>query len=146
MFLFFSLAECFAYTLLNGSGRARTFPNRAYFLCDSRLDGWYRAGDQITDSCVPYGHCGTGFPGWLNGSHPTVADGAVNRSICFTSRGCCYFQLTLLFVTAEDSLFTNSNGLVFVTYVTVATDCQVLHQAKLRSVLITCAEINVDHV
>ena len=52
------------------------------------------------------------------------------------------FQLPSPFVTAEDSSFTNSNEHLFVSrcplHVTVATDCQVLHQVKLCSVLITC--------
>ena len=52
------------------------------------------------------------------------------------------FQLLSPFVTAEDSSFTNSNEHLFVSrsplHVTVATDCQVLHQVKLRSVITTC--------
>ena len=52
------------------------------------------------------------------------------------------FQLPSPFVTAEDSSFTNSKEHLFVSrcplHVTVATDCQVLHQVKLCSVLITC--------
>ena len=27
--------------------------------------------------------CGTDAPGWLNGTHPTVAEGIVERQICF---------------------------------------------------------------
>ena len=38
----------------------------------------------MADACVHFGHCGTNWPGWLNGSHPAVADGAVQRKVCFT--------------------------------------------------------------
>ena len=27
--------------------------------------------------------CGTGAPGWLNGHHPSEADGEVDREVCF---------------------------------------------------------------
>ncbi|CAH3115354.1 unnamed protein product, partial [Porites lobata] len=96
----FALVECLNYTFLNESNRARTFYSSSFSeKCDSSLDGWYRfggsAGDHMADSCIPRSHCGTDMPGWLNGSHPTVADGAVNRSVCFSAAcplpdRCCY--------------------------------------------------------
>ena len=95
----FILVECLTYTFLNESNRARTFYSSSFEKCDSSLDGWYRfggsAGNQMADSCIPRSHCGTDMPGWLNGSHPTEADGAVNRSVCFSAAcprpdGCCY--------------------------------------------------------
>ena len=96
----FALVECLNYTFLNESNRARTFYSSSFYeKCDSSLDGWYRfggsAGDHMADSCIPRSHCGTDMPGWLNGSHPTVADGAVNRSVCFSAAcplpdRCCY--------------------------------------------------------
>ena len=49
--------------------------------------GWYRfsgaAGDRMPTSPPPTWSCGTHAPGWLNGSHPTVADGIVSRQICY---------------------------------------------------------------
>ena len=59
---------------------------------------WYRfsgaAGNQMAESCVDISHCGTYVPGWLNGSHPTVNEGAVQRRVCFTFRGnCCFFPV-----------------------------------------------------
>ena len=49
---------------------------------------WYRfsgaAGNQMAESCVDRYRCGTYFPGWLNGSHPTVNEGAVQRRVCFS--------------------------------------------------------------
>ena len=37
----------------------------------------------MAESCVDRYHCGAYFPGWLNGSHPAVDDGAVQRRVCF---------------------------------------------------------------
>ena len=57
------------------------------------VPGWYRfqgaAGFRIADKCVPMDHCGTRYPGWLNGTHPTVAEGAVLRRVCFSTYQCC---------------------------------------------------------
>ena len=33
---------------------------------------------------VPRQRCGTVNSGWLNGAHPTVEDGEVRRSVCFS--------------------------------------------------------------
>ena len=47
----------------------------------------------MAESCVNKSHCGTDAPGWLNGAHPTVADGVVQREVCFSSFGsCCYYS------------------------------------------------------
>ena len=86
--------ECFNYTLLNDSNRARTYKNNDVPCTDSALSGWYRfggeAGIQMANSCVQMNHCGAIFPGWLSGGHPAVADGTVVRKVCLTSRqGCC---------------------------------------------------------
>ena len=32
-------------------------------------------------------HCGTTFPGWLNGNHPTENGLIVDRQVCFTRSG-----------------------------------------------------------
>ena len=41
---------------------------------------------------VPAFRCGTDWSGWLDGSHPTVEDGEVQRKVCFSGRdtGCRY--------------------------------------------------------
>ena len=64
--------------------------------CDNNLNyGWYRflniSGITMPTTCPPRDTCGTTFPGWLNGDHPTVEDGEVSRTVCFTRslRRCC---------------------------------------------------------
>ena len=43
--------------------------------------------------CVQRNQCGTHAPGWLSGAHPTVAEGAVQRKVCFHwSSGCCQWS------------------------------------------------------
>ncbi len=56
--------------------------------------GWYRfgggAGSKIATSCVPTYRCGTSASGWMNGTHPTVAQGKVTRKACYnTFNKCC---------------------------------------------------------
>ena len=47
----------------------------------------------MPESCVNTGHCGTHGPGWLNGSHPSMDEGAVRRKVCFHWRSlCCLFE------------------------------------------------------
>ena len=71
-------------------------------LCDSMLSGWYRfsggAGTQMAEACRKMYSCSTNSSGWLNGTHPTVAEGIVQRKVCFLQRvsqffnGCCYYS------------------------------------------------------
>ena len=64
------------------------------YQCDYQLpSGWYRfrgaAGTEMPTSCVGNYRCGSYAPGWLSGSHPSVAGGAVNATVCFHYFGCC---------------------------------------------------------
>lgn len=49
--------------------------------------GWYRiagpAGTALPEATPGTYACGTDAPGWLNGAHPSVADGIVSRQVCF---------------------------------------------------------------
>ncbi|XP_078357282.1 LOW QUALITY PROTEIN: uncharacterized protein LOC144642166 [Oculina patagonica] len=95
-----SYAACSNYRFLNESNRAKTYNKPSPYICDSSLSGWYRfggeAGSQMPESCVKERHCGTHAPGWLNGSHPTVADGAVKRKVCFHwSKRCCRWSTVI---------------------------------------------------
>ena len=71
--------------------------------CDQRapdniVDGkWHRlignSGTKIPESCVPMRRCGTHAPGWLNGTHPQLQEGQVNRKVCYHwSSRCCNWQ------------------------------------------------------
>ena len=88
-------SECQNYQSLTSAFRKVTY---TYYtiLCDSSLGpGWFRfqgaAGTRMSTSCPPSYRCNTHAPGWLNGGHPTVADGRVTRQVCFHwGSNCCY--------------------------------------------------------
>lgn len=87
---------CTNYTVLSEADRAQgnAVENN---LCDRDLiPGWYRfqgeAGDQIPDKCVLSKRCGTKYPGWLNGAHPSVAEGVVTRKVCYGYDSCCLWS------------------------------------------------------
>ncbi|KAL9961350.1 hypothetical protein ACROYT_G030270 [Oculina patagonica] len=87
--------ECTSHSSLTGSDRKTTYVEKRSSWCDSSLNGWYRfqggAGTRMPTSCPPTYRCGTAATGWLNGGHPTVADGKVTRQVCFHySSNCCY--------------------------------------------------------
>ncbi|KAL9987887.1 hypothetical protein ACROYT_G002265 [Oculina patagonica] len=92
--------ECFNFTLLDEFDRAKGYKGRVD-KCDRSLPkGWYRflglAGKQMPDACVAPERCGTQAPGWLSGGHPTVAQGAVQRRVCFRlSTYCCLFSTSI---------------------------------------------------
>ncbi|XP_060703047.1 uncharacterized protein LOC132829704 [Hemiscyllium ocellatum] len=50
--------------------------------------GWYRfnSSDEwmIPENAIPIDHCCTRSTGWLNGRHPSVSEGEVTRTICFS--------------------------------------------------------------
>ena len=47
-------------------------------------------------SCPPMQMCDTHAPGWINGEHPTVADGKVTREVCFHwSSNCCNWSTNI---------------------------------------------------
>jgi len=56
--------------------------------CDKELDnkGWHRfqgaAGTKMATESPGFRKCGAVFPAWLNGAHPTVAEGTVRRYVC----------------------------------------------------------------
>ena len=62
--------------------------------CDSQLNaGWYRflnkPGIRMPTTCpLTDTRCGTSWPGWLEGVHPTVEDGIVARTVYFRRREC----------------------------------------------------------
>ncbi|XP_067038168.1 uncharacterized protein [Acropora muricata] len=89
--------ECVNYSELNELDRAAHYFSYHTLKCDANLPGaWYRftgrAGTVMPTKCVPKLHCGTLSPGWLNGKHPAVREGQVERMVCFTKEdNCCYW-------------------------------------------------------
>jgi len=103
-----TVVECNTYKVLSEADRAQgqIVIDDSNYRCDrdDLVSGWYRfqgaAGDQMADKCIPTNFCGTNYPGWLNGSHPTVAEGVVTRKVCYHysnyywygSSSCCYYS------------------------------------------------------
>lgn len=89
--------ECSKYAVLDSPDRAMGFKDQKTVKCDKNLaPGWYSfrgaAGTKMPTACVEKHSCGAHSPGWLNGSHPTVADGIVGRQVCFHwEKDCCAF-------------------------------------------------------
>ena len=91
---------CRNYTDLSDATRSISFYNRAQQkLCDRTLEtNWYRfigqAGYQMQGHCptAERYQCQTSFAGWLDGKHPRVLDGVVERKVCFYHhilKDCC---------------------------------------------------------
>ncbi|KAL2100669.1 hypothetical protein ACEWY4_002430 [Coilia grayii] len=97
---------CYNYTVLNDTWRATTNTDQSVLRCDGtqvgsptvHWQGWYLLVHQdhsvrMPESCVPINRCSTHAPIWLNGSHPSPADGVVTRQMCgHWTNGCCHFQ------------------------------------------------------
>ena len=86
---------CTNYTILSEADRAQGNVTLLYRNDWGLVTGWYRfqgaAGDRMADKCVLMYRCGTEYPGWLNGAHPTVAEGVVTSTVCYSGRpSCCY--------------------------------------------------------
>ncbi|KAL9960980.1 hypothetical protein ACROYT_G029852 [Oculina patagonica] len=92
--------ECQKYQTLSNGDRKNTY-SAGLFTCDSSLGpAWFRfegaAGTEMATSCVPINRCGTHAPGWLNGAHPTLAEGVVIRRVCFNYySNCCQWAINI---------------------------------------------------
>ncbi len=90
--------QCYNYKWLNESIRNKNSvsKNVSIHTDDNRIGfpGWYRfggaAGTKMATSCVKMLHCGANGAGWMNGTHPTVAEGKVTRKVCFSLIGYCW--------------------------------------------------------
>ena len=96
------LAECSNHSYLEDALRGMGFSGYfGYYRCDNNLpSGWYRfrgaAGTEMPTSCVATHRCGTAAPGWLSGSHPSVANGAVYATVCFHwGYSCCRWSRSI---------------------------------------------------
>ncbi|KAJ7390749.1 hypothetical protein OS493_022307 [Desmophyllum pertusum] len=92
---------CSSYTDFTDADRHVSYGSGSK--CDSPLStGWYRftgdAGSYMPESCPGVVNiCGTSYPGWLNGIHPTTAEGVVTRTVCFvySATACCHWSRTI---------------------------------------------------
>ena len=88
---------CFNFSTLSNANRKRSYVTLNSPLCDRFLpERWYRfvgaAGTKIPTTPVERYHCNAVFSGWMNGAQPTIEDGEVVRTVCFTSKpGECKF-------------------------------------------------------
>ena len=99
LWLFDYNLECQTYQTLTSSKRKATWATTSVE-CDSSKSGWYRftegAGRKMPTACVPINRCNTRATGWLNGNHPTVAEGQVTRQVCFHwSSDCCLWSTNI---------------------------------------------------
>ncbi len=101
-----SADDCQNYISLTKADRKDTYESQQPYLSDGTLaTGWYRfegaAGTMMSNSCVRKGRCGGGFPGWLQGNLPTVAEREKRLKVCFSNNDghgnshCC-FKETLI--------------------------------------------------
>lgn len=88
--------------MLNGGDRTQRNTLQNNPKCDGKdlPPGWYRfqgaAGYRMADKCIPMFRCGTDAPGWLSGTHPTVAEGLVTRNVCYNwHSNCCNLNNTI---------------------------------------------------
>ena len=82
LFLPYCKLECEGYKVLDSADRKNTYALGG-IACDNEIEeAWYRftgaAGSKMPESPPNKNTCGTHAPGWLNGQHPSVAEGKVN--------------------------------------------------------------------
>ena len=47
-------------------------------------------------SCVSINHCGANAPGWINGTHPSAAQGVSTVQVCFNwGHKCCRYSTNI---------------------------------------------------
>ena len=99
--LFKAPDPCNSYKLLNNINRRVGYTGQSPLGCDQPgrgfTEGWYRftgaAGVRMPTKCPAKRRCGTHAPGWLEGGHPTVAQGIASRKVCYHwSSGCCQWS------------------------------------------------------
>ena len=100
--------ECIKYQWLLDHDRRYTYSSSTNRKCDNYLSGWYRfggaAGTKMLTSCYSRYRCNTDQPGYLSGSHPSVSDGKVSRTVYFHhySYGCTHYSRTIQVINCAD--------------------------------------------
>lgn len=98
---FLTVIACHNYTIFSESHRSVSINDGGRRCDDSMKLTWYRffgdAGTKMQQTCpTVYGSCSTDIPGWLNGAHPSVNDGEVERTTCWShANGCCSWSKTI---------------------------------------------------
>ncbi|XP_072893903.1 uncharacterized protein [Hemitrygon akajei] len=82
---------CVNHTILDQPWRSTDCSSEEcsrYMNDETRTEGWYRfkssGGWRIPETVVPPYKCSGKGPGWLNGSHPSIGEGEVHRTVCFS--------------------------------------------------------------
>ncbi|XP_069839862.1 uromodulin-like isoform X2 [Dendropsophus ebraccatus] len=90
---------CLNHTVLDEPWRSTSNMYDERYNCDSSKNGWYRfvgsGGVRMPEKCTLDYACGTHASMWLNGTHPIVSDGAVNRTVCANWGSCCFWSTTV---------------------------------------------------
>lgn len=111
----FIFLACVHYQNLTSGDRKYTH-GREPLQCDNHLEpGWFRfrgaAGTKMASTYVPIERCSTDAPGWLNGTHPAVAEGEVTRQVCFHwSKDCCHWTTYIHVKNCGDFFVYFTNG------------------------------------
>ena len=79
---------------------------------DWKGPGWYRmmnpAGSKIPEKPPPVYHCGTAWPGWMNGVHPSQHGETQEREICFNFYfNTCHEKTTITVINCKDYFVYN---------------------------------------
>ena len=87
------------YSVLSEPGRHTSF-GRGENSDRSLVSGWYRfqssSYTKMLDQCVSPRKCLTVITGFLNGLHPLIEDGIVDREACFHGySNCCYRKVKI---------------------------------------------------
>ncbi|XP_078610032.1 oncoprotein-induced transcript 3 protein-like isoform X2 [Branchiostoma floridae x Branchiostoma japonicum] len=104
--------SCNSYQTLSEAWRNVNHGVNSPAECDRDMNGeWYRfmgaAGDRMPTQRPPSTHrCGTDAPMWLNGAHPSVADGVVSRQACaYYSNDHCHWSATIQVKACSDGFY-----------------------------------------
>jgi len=83
-----------AFTKTEGTAYKRDYQK----MDTSPYRGWFRftgvGHNRITEVQQEYMSCGTQYPGWLNGEHPSAEEGVVRRIVSFTTAASTYTSTT----------------------------------------------------
>ncbi|CAF1559683.1 unnamed protein product, partial [Rotaria sordida] len=102
--------QCTSYNTINDATRLATYTASTCCTCDSGYNGWYRmtgsSGSQLVTSPVTIGSCGSNYPSWWNGTHPSTVGATASGTQCVNYSGyLCYSSYSLTSILA-----TNCNG------------------------------------